>query len=179
MSMTFLQPIEELDKFYHQPDPWKYENTPDDKKRKEIILSEIPEKPYHNVLDIGCGHGFITRDLPGDNILGVDISANAIKQAKIHETIRHKYIQSSIFDLPAKTQNKYDLICITGVLYPQYIGYSHNLIYLILDRLLVNDGILVCCHIDEWYRSRFPYLMLEYYLFGYREYTQRLEIYIK
>ncbi|MBW4561185.1 MAG: class I SAM-dependent methyltransferase [Mojavia pulchra JT2-VF2] len=177
--MAMLQPLKDLEIFYQQDDPWQYENTPDDKKRKEIILSEIPNKDYKNVLDIGCGHGFITRDLPGKNILGVDISSNAIIQAKKHETTNLKFIQSSIFDIPKKTSVKFDLIIITGVLYPQYIGSSHNLIYLIIDQLIVDNGILICCHIDDWYRTRFSYLMLEYYLFEYRQYTQRLEIYVK
>ncbi|MCC5613935.1 class I SAM-dependent methyltransferase [Nostoc sp. CHAB 5836] len=174
-----LQTIKEIDIFYDQFDPWQYETTPDDNKRKEIILSEIPHRDYKNVLDIGSGHGFITRDLPGENVLGVDISFNAIHQAKTYETSKLKFIQSSIFDIPQKTKEKYDLIVITGVLYSQYIGKSHNLIYLLLDQLIVDNGILICSHIDEWYKARFPYLMLEYYLFEYRQYTQRLEIYIK
>lgn len=174
-----VQPIQELNLFYEQADPWHYENTPDDKKRKEIILSEIPNRDYNNVLDIGCGHGFVTRDLPGRNVIGVDISHNAIDQARAYEDTRLRFIQSSIFEIHHKTKKKYDLIVITGVLYSQYIGNSHNLIYLLINQLLLDNGILVCCHIDEWYQARFPYLMLEYYLFGYREYTQRLEIYVK
>lgn len=177
--MTFLQPIEDLEGFYQQSDPWQYETTPDDQKRKEIILSEIPEKKYNHVLDIGCGQGFITRDLPGKHLLGVDISANAIQQAKLYENERINFIQSSLFELPHKLKDKYDLILITGVLYPQYIGNSHSLIYSIINKLLLDEGILVCCHIDEWYQARFPFLMLEYYLFEYRKYNQRLEVYVK
>ena len=177
--MRILQSINELENFYQQNDPWHYETTPDDKKRKETILSEIPTKLYNNVLDIGCGHGFITRDLPGEKILGVDISSNAIQQAKSYQNNRLNFIQSSIFDIANKTKDKYDLIVITGVLYPQYIGNAYNLIYLLIDQLILDDGILICCHINQWYECRFPYLMLEYGLFEYREYTQRLEVYVK
>jgi len=174
-----LQSTKELELFYQQDDPWQYEITPDDKKRKETILSEIPNRNYKYVLDIGCGHGFITRDLPGEHVLGTDISSNAIRQAKAHENSRIKFIQSSIFEITQKTQQKFDLVVITGVLYSQYIGNSHDLIYLLINQLIVDNGILICCHIDEWYKARFPYLMLDYYLFKYREYTQRLEVYIK
>lgn len=177
--MRILQPLNELEKFYQQNDPWHYESTPDDKRRKEIILSEIPNKVYKNVLDIGCGHGFITRDLPGERILGVDISFNAIEQAKLYQSSRLNFAQSSVFDIFNKTKQKYDLIVITGVLYPQYIGKAYNLIYSIIDRLMLDDGILLSCHINQWYECRFPYLMVEYYLFQYREYTQRLEVYVK
>jgi 2-polyprenyl-3-methyl-5-hydroxy-6-metoxy-1,4-benzoquinol methylase len=179
-----LQPIEELEQFYTEKDPWGYETNADDIKRRNIILSEIPDRQYQNVLDIGCGHGFITRELPGTNIRGVDISVNAIAQAKLdleQQNINKNidFIQSSIFDLTAKISDSYDLILITGVLYSQYIGDSKNLIYQILDKILVDDGILVCSHINDWYKLRFPYLMLENYYFEYRQYTQCLEVYIK
>jgi 2-polyprenyl-3-methyl-5-hydroxy-6-metoxy-1,4-benzoquinol methylase len=179
-----LQPLEELEQFYSKNDPWGYETNSDDIKRRNIILSEIPDRQYQNVLDIGCGHGFITRELPGNKITGVDISVNAIAQANLDrekQNIRKdiNFIQSSIFDLTAKVSNSYDLILITGVLYSQYIGDSKNLIYQILDRMLADDGILVCSHINDWYKLRFPYLMLENYYFEYRQYTQCLEVYVK
>lgn len=99
-----LQPLKELELFYSNEDPWGYETNSDDVKRRNIILSEIPERNYENVLDIGCGHGFVTRELSGKKITGIDISTNAITQAKSHLTKQSKtkhidFIQSSIFDL--------------------------------------------------------------------------------
>ncbi|MCF2146674.1 class I SAM-dependent methyltransferase [Desmonostoc muscorum LEGE 12446] len=174
-----LQPQEELEEFYQKYDPWDYEITPDDHTRKSIILSEIPERQYQNVLDIGCGHGFITRELPGTHITAFDVSANAISHAKKFESSRIKFMQSSIFEIPKHTKDSYDLITITGVLYSQYIGKSFNLVYKLVDSILREDGILLCCHINDWYSVRFPYLMLDCYYFPYRDYTQRLEVYIK
>lgn len=177
--MTTIQTIDELEKFYKQNDPWQYETIPDDQKRKEILLSEIPNKSYKKVIDIGCGQGFITRNLPGSKVVGVDISSNAIERAKIQQTNRIDFICASIFELSKIFTQEFDLILITGVLYSQYIGESHNLVYRIIDGLLLDNGILVCCHINSWYTARFPYLMLESSFFKYREYTQRLEVYIK
>jgi 2-polyprenyl-3-methyl-5-hydroxy-6-metoxy-1,4-benzoquinol methylase len=180
-----IQPLEELEQFYQNDDPWNYETTPDDAHRKSTLISEIPERSYQNVLDIGCGHGFITRDLPGQDILGVDLSFNAIQQANnwlkkmppSHKQIQ--FLQSSLFDLPNHLNSRYDLILITGVLYPQYIGESNRLVYCIIDQLLKEDGILITCHINEWLTARFPYLLLESFFFSYRQYTQRLEVYVK
>jgi 2-polyprenyl-3-methyl-5-hydroxy-6-metoxy-1,4-benzoquinol methylase len=180
-----LQPLEELENFYQQEeDPWSYETTPDDSKRREIIVSEIPERAYKKVLDIGCGHGFVTRELPGEDVLGVDISTNAIKQAmklSAHpsKAKRLRFLSASIFELDAVLSDTYDLVIITGVLYPQYIGESKTLVCRIIDRLLKPDGVLICSHINDWYSMRFPYLLLESYFFEYREYTQRLEVYVK
>jgi len=179
-----LQPLDELEKFYDKDDPWDYETNADDIRRKNIILSEIPDRKYKNVLDIGCGHGFITRELPGENVIGVDISTKAIAQANLHLDRERKgknlhFTQSSIFELDDRVLGVYDLIIITGVLYPQYIAEGKSLVYKIVDRLLADEGILLCSHINDWYKLRFPYLMLENYYFDYREYTQCLEVYIK
>jgi len=179
-----LQPLKELENFYDNSDPWGYEINPDDLKRKNIILSEIPERKYERVLDIGCGQGFITRDLPGKSIIGVDISAKAIVQANFNQSQIHNrknisFIQSSIFELTSHMSNTYDLIVITGVLYAQYIGEGKTLIYKIVNQFLADDGILICSHINDWYTLRFPYLTLERYYFDYREYTQCLEVYVK
>ncbi|MEH2183076.1 glycosyltransferase [Nostoc sp.] len=158
---------------------WQDETMPENKIYKELILSEIPENNYKNVLHIGCGHGFITKDLAGEKVLGVDILSNAINKAKADENNGLEFIQSCLLELVHKTQGNYDLIVITGVLYSQYIGKSHNFIYSLLDKLIIDNGILICCHIDEWYKARFPYLMLDYSLFQYRQHTQRLEVYVK
>ncbi len=174
-----LQPIKELENWNRNCDPWDYENNPEDKKRKNILLSEIPEKKYKNVLNIGCGQGFITRDLPGENILGVDISCEAIKKAKTYETDRVKFQRSSLFDIENINAGKFDLVIITGVLYPQYIGNSLNLTYSIIDSILNQRGILISVHINDWYKARFPYLLLKEYFYGYRNYTHRLEVYVK
>ncbi|MBU0647695.1 class I SAM-dependent methyltransferase [Patescibacteria group bacterium] len=174
-----IQSKAELEDFFKQHDPWGYEENKDDARRKDVLLSEIPDREYNKVLDIGCGHGFITRDLPGKNIVGVDISDNAVKQAGKYANDRIGFMQADVFELNDKLPDKFDLIVITGVLYPQYIGNSVNLVYLIIDKLLKPDGILVSVHIDEWYQARFPYLLLKQYFYDYREYSHRLEVCIK
>lgn len=175
-----IQSKEELERWYSTSDPWDYDVHPDDEKRRDMLLSELPDRPYTDVLDIGCGNAFITRNLPGCNVLGMDISEAAITYARQFQDDRRKFISGSIFNLnhllPGRT---FDLVVITGVLYPQYIGKAHNLIYLLIDSVLAKDGILVTVHIDEWYRARFPYLMMTSHFYDYREYLHRLEVYVK
>src|SRR5215217_1627254 len=151
-----IQSKSELEEWYERPDPWDYANDSEDLKRKQILLTEIPDLPYKSVLDIGCGNGFITTDLPGDNIVGVDLSDKAVEIAnKTNTKSNISYEAANIFDL-INWDRKFDLIIITGVLYPQYVGASSKLIYLIIDKLLNKDGILVSVHINEWYTCRFP-----------------------
>lgn len=179
-----VQLLKDLEKWYLKKDPWNYESSAEDNKRREILLSEIPQKLYKNVLDIGCGHGFITRKLPGEHIIGVDISKGAIKQAKNikkDNNQRINYLEGSIFGLLKifDQNNKFDLIVVTGVLYPQYISNSLNLIYLIIDKLLAPSGILVSVHIDEWYEASFPYFLIKEQYYSYLHYSHRLNIYQK
>lgn len=174
-----IQPLGELEKWHKKNDPWGYKNSAEDRKRKHILLSEIPDKHYKRVLDIGCGQGFITQSLPGKQVVGVDISKEAINKAKKIERKGLKFIQASIFELNNIFKEEFDLIVITGVLYPQYIGNSNTLVYKIIDKLLEDGGILVSVHIDEWYKSRFPYLLLNQHFYDYREYIHRLEAYVK
>ena len=178
--MGVLQSIDELETWYEKPDPWDYENNPDDLKRRAMLLSVLPEKQYRKVLDIGCGDGFVTVRLPGEEIIGIDISANAISHAS-KKTLPHiEYHRYSLFDLPELGWDQsFDLIVITGVLYPQYVGDSELLAYVIIDDLLQPGGHLVSCHIEEWYRARFPYITLKREYYPYREHTHILEVYLK
>ncbi len=174
-----IQPLSELETFYNEADPWGYEKNPEDQKRKDILLSEIPGGRYRRVLDVGCGNGFVTRELPGDEIVGVDISSAAVRHAKRHESPSLRFVCSSVFDLPTSVSGLFDLIVITGVLYPQYIGQSYTLIYHIIENLLRENGVLACVHIDDWYQGRFPLLRLKEVRYAYREYIHRLEVYVK
>jgi predicted TPR repeat methyltransferase len=180
--MKNLQPLEELERWWEKPDPWDYEKNPEDINRRAMLLASLPKKKYARILDIGCGNGFVTNRLPGEEIIGIDISANAIKHANKNKPSHIQYFQSSLFQLSEISylkDSQYDLIVITGVLYPQYIGESNRLVYLIIDNFLRVYGDLVCCHIEDWYTSRFPYVTISRDFYPYREYIHLLEVYRK
>jgi predicted TPR repeat methyltransferase len=177
--MAPMQTSNEIEDWYKQHDPWGYESNPADARRRSILLSELPSGRYQRVLDIGCGEGFMTQSLPGNEVLGIDVSARAIERARRLEDQHLKFAQCSIFDAEKLGDLPFDLIVMTGVLYEQYIGRALPLVYRILDQLLADDGVLISVHIDAWYRARFPYLLLHEHFYPYREYTHRLEIYVK
>jgi len=70
-------------------------------------------------------------------------------------------------------------VVVTGVLYPQYVGRAYALVDAVVDRLLEPGGTLVSCHVDEWYRHRFPYSLIDACLYRYRDLTHRLEVLLK
>jgi 2-polyprenyl-3-methyl-5-hydroxy-6-metoxy-1,4-benzoquinol methylase len=179
-----IQTQADLDEWYQgEEDPWEYESSFDDLKRKKFLLECIPDWSFDKTLDIGCGNGFVTRDLPGEKIKGVDLSKKAIEfaqtDAKKRKIENIEYQVADIFDLNHVFDFQFNLIVITGVIYPQYIAESDRLIYIITDKLLAHGGILASVHIDEWYTSRFPYQLLRQKFYPYRHYQHRLEIYYK
>jgi SAM-dependent methyltransferase len=175
-----IQSREDLERFYVEHDPWGYRDSSDDAMRRVRLLSVIPQKQYGRVLEIGCGEGFVTCQLPGDDVIGIDLSLKAIEHAQSHANTRTTFQQMSLFDLPhAGWSNTFDLIVIAGTLYPQYIGEGARLATVIVDDLLLRGGLLVAAHIFEWYRWRFPYTTLSREYYRYREYTHVLEVYQK
>ncbi len=173
------QSKQELDEFYSEEDPWGYYNNPHDATRKARILAALPQRRYEAALDIGSGNGFITNVLPASQILGLEFSEKAVAWANEHATPRVKYISGSLFDIPDLNLPPMDLVVITGVLYPQYLGKSMRLAYVLIDRVLKPGGILLCSHIYEWYQARFPYLTISREYFAYRGFSQVLEVYTK
>lgn len=177
-----IQSKQELDHYYTSEDPWGYFAHPDDAQRKNHLLSLLPERAYQSTLDIGCGNGFVTLNLPGEQVKACDISARAIEQAKRHADKAGKaidYFIANFFDLKPQQHGTFDLIVITGVLYPQYIGKANSLVHLIVDELLNENGVLVSCHIDDWNPPNFPYLLLDRSCYPYRDYFHRLDVYQK
>lgn len=176
-----VQSTEELDAWYRKPDPWGYRGSDDDARRVAILLGELPVREYRRTLDIGCGEGFVTSRLPGTKVVGVDISPIAIERARAEAPRHHEYRIGSILSLDAVLADAepFDLVVVTGVLYPQYIGHAASVVVRNIDRVLAPGGVLCSVHIADWCRLRFPYLLRQSYQYQYREYEHRLEIYLK
>lgn len=178
--MRKVQTAEKLDAHYVSPDPWGYYKSKHDAARKSILLDAIKSYTFSRTLDIGCGNGFITESFPAARVTGIDISGEAIAEARSRsKSDRITYIAGSLFQLPKLDLGTFDCVLITGVLYEQYIGNSYPLIYKLVDSLLEQGGTLISVHIDNWYFARFPYSRVHRRSYPYREYRHLLEIYRK
>lgn len=183
--MASLQTKEELEAFYKSsPDPWAFDQNPADTTRMARLLALLPKRPFRRTLDIGCGNGFVTVKLPGNAVIGCDLSANALAWARQRADRsatpdRFQFRPLSIFDMNSNILGTFDLVVITGVLYPQYIGRGFSTIRQIVDSLIEENGVLATMHIDEWCPWRFPYTLLDAELSPYSQYTHRTEIFLK
>jgi trans-aconitate methyltransferase len=152
------QTKQELEDWYKKNDPWSYKTTNDDIIRKEKILSLLEN--YDTVLDIGCGEGFITTDLPANKIYGIELSDNA--------SLR---LPNNIIRL-MKPEEKYDLVMTTGTLYQQY---NHQQITNWIKQS-ASHHILVGGIKDWMIWSDFGKIINEIE-FQYREYTHIVRLY--
>lgn len=156
---------EELNKFYTVEDPWGYQTHPSDHQRKGHIIAALNTfKPFNTALDIGCGEGWITKDIPATTIYGYDLSTVAL--SRLPGTVRPVY-DLSTFNEPC------DLVVITGLLYQHY---DYQPILEAIERIAT--GAILTCHIKEWELPEVQQLGLPLFetQFPYRDYTQQLRI---
>ena len=75
-----------------------------------------------DLIDVGCGTGLVAQALSSDcrSITGVDISTEMLKHAQEKKLLNAKFLQHSIFELPASLLGLYDLVISRGVLISHY-----------------------------------------------------------
>lgn len=155
-----MQSKEELDQWYADRDPWAYETTADDLERKQRILKALSGR-YERALDIGCGEGWITKDLPAKKIYGLELSD--VARERLPKNVRGV----------TKPVGKYDLILATGVLYQQY-NWPQMLGWIRRHA----SGTVLVAGIKDWLVDLSelgdPVYAEE---FKYRDYTQALRVY--
>lgn len=149
----------QLERMYKHIDPWGYKTNPDDAKRKSIILKVLEGHIFDKALDIGCGEGFITTDLPAKEIYGYDISE--IATSRLPENVKYMY----------PIVGQFDLVIATGVLYRQY-----DYVDIINTINEVANGVILTCNIASW-ELRIPCVSFFEYEFPYRNYIERLALY--
>jgi len=158
-------------------------------EKRLLLLSKIPKKNYKNVLHLGCEDGFITFSLPGNHVTGIDISKTAIAHANAQkETMpdsnRFKFLACSIFDIVKYLgDEKFDLIVIYELLYPENVGKAMSIIHILIDTLLIEKGHLVALHQTDKATWGFPYACIELCMHDFQcsqnKSGHRLEVYRK
>lgn len=153
---------EQLEAFYSVADPWQFQVTEDDLLRKNRILSAVVQYgPYDRALDIGAGEGWITADLPAQEIHAIEISDHAAARfpLSVHRV--------SVPD------GAYDLVLATGVFYDHY--NREQMHRWALDAW---GRVLVTCHIAQHEVPLPGYECAYSEVFQYRGKYQRLKVYL-
>src|SRR5260221_10813767 len=114
---------QDFETWYAKENPWDFNNTIIDKVRRKILIHHLDalchETKITSILDVGCGEGYITKDIVNKfnvQIDAFDISDKAIARAKIknsHSKINYYQLDLNDFQ-PTK---EYDLILCEEALY--------------------------------------------------------------
>ncbi len=156
---------EELERNYDIEDPWGYQSHPDDEYRKNLILQTLAPKRFKRALDICCGEGWITKDLPAAEIHGFEASDQAASRfppnvKRVHNI--HGY---------------YDLIVLTGALYANYNWED----FINIINQHASQTVLLCNIKDREVSEAIERLRYKAMLvnreFQYREFTQKLRLF--
>jgi len=108
---------------YTDPDPWASANPAYRYQRRkyEVLLSLLPDRPYRAALDIGCGVGLMSRMLAGRaaTVLGLDVAQGAVNTAMAAAAGLPgvRFEQADILDLPASLDGQFDLLILADTLY--------------------------------------------------------------
>ena len=165
------QPKSEIEKAYETPDPWGYKTSAQDHVRKQTLLGVIEifmGTMFERAIDVCCGEGWITEDLPAVTIHGIEISDNAAARFSSYV----KRVDGPI--------GKYGLVLATGCLYNHYDLFS------IIDHIREASGpgtLIVTSNIETWEKpeaitllSRIGRQVFEA-RFPYNEHHQKLRVF--
>lgn len=160
-----MQPFKEIDEAYLKPDPWSYQSSEEDKKRKDIIIDRICnlDIEFERALDVGCGEAWISKDLPAKEIFGYECSDNAA--SRFPDNVKRVL----------KPEGDYDLIVATGVMYYHYDWKT----FLSIIRNHASN-IFVTSNIKDWQikeLQEFEPNLIHEEEFPYNEHKQHLRIY--
>lgn len=139
-----MQSKQEIEDSYRNPDPWGYRTNPLDRTRKQFIIGIaklfVPGNGYfQRAIDIACGEGFITEDLPAGVVHGIELSDTAA--SRFHPSVTR-------VERPVGT---YDLVVATGCLYGHYDW--HGIVQQI-EQAKSPGGIILVSNIEAWENSK-------------------------
>jgi SAM-dependent methyltransferase len=171
------------DEYEDSIDPWGYESNPDDQLRKQNFVNYLPKNDFSRVLDIGVGTGFVTRDLNFTQFVGVDISLTAVNFlntyfANLGKKETHKAIQMSILDSNFSSLGVFDLVIVTGVLYPHYLGKNRSVVIDNLSKVTQTGSFVISVHISESkpFTLDSNFVELDRWLYPYRSFTHEISV---
>lgn len=135
----------EMEDLYENPDPWGFfSESEDDRRRLDRTLHVVGwgYRTYSRALDVGCGEGYITRQLPAAEVHGIDLSEKALSR-----------LPGNVVPVQAPV-GKYDLVISTNTMYAQY---DYEAIYRTImsaaSRFIVIGGISEWLINKDWGRQ--------------------------
>lgn len=185
---TMVVDKQQMNQMHGKLDPYGVKTDPADANRKGMILEVLQAiigtrrdgQIFNRALDIGCSEGWMTVDLPAEEIVGYDISDVAISRAYTeHVPDAHEVPPDKLrftCNPNEGIEGKFDLIIAAGVLVDTY---DHAGIFALINKHA--SGIVITCQTDK---TEIPGVeeaiaanQVEVFEFPYREHKQRLRVF--
>jgi SAM-dependent methyltransferase len=112
-----------FDEVYRAGDPWASGDPRYlyQRRKYDVLTGLLPKRRFARALDLGAGLGVLTRKLAAhaDEVVGIDISAQAVTQAsRAHADLPQlSFQQGDALNLPATLNGGFDLLVIADTLY--------------------------------------------------------------
>jgi SAM-dependent methyltransferase len=112
-----------FDEVYRSGDPWASADPRYvyQRRKYDVLMGLLPQRHFARALDLGAGTGLLSRKLAthADDVMGIDISANAVRQAEAASAgmTRLSFRQGDVLDLPADLDGGFDLLVVADTLY--------------------------------------------------------------
>lgn len=96
-----------VEAYYEQPDLWKLARYHDDhdQRMRARAVSSLVDPLCASLLDVGCGNGFITRQLKARRVVGLDLSQAALAE------FEGEYVCGSADNLPFDDASFDTVVC--------------------------------------------------------------------
>lgn len=89
------------DRLYFHPNPLiRY----GERKRISLIINALNPFPDDTILSVGCGEGYLARQITKAKVVGIDLSEEAIRRAKVKNAgSKHVFLTADAHALPFET----------------------------------------------------------------------------
>lgn len=115
-----------FDRKYREAVPYVTRDSSFEQEKYRRQLEILGDRRYRRAMEVGCGEGVFLNQLASrcGEVVGIDISEEAIRRARIH-CAEFPHVQFTVENLAtAKYDPKFDLVVATDVLY--YMGQEHD-----------------------------------------------------
>lgn len=146
----------QMDGMFTIEDPWKFKTAPMEVERYQRMLDMLPTKEYKWMLDVGCAEGVFTSKLYEKfkpfGLIGVDISANAVRRAteNFYKKHNHRIFFYQLDIEEEEVRGRFDVIYLVEVLYLIQPENVERVIKTLVENMTVGGYLIVS---NNWIRD--------------------------
>lgn len=135
------------EKFAADEDPWHYEDSWYETRKRKLVLASLPDRHYRNAFEPGCANGALSAALAmrSSRLLCADFSPRAVALAQAR-LANFPHVRVQVLTVPdAWPTEQYDLVVISEIGYYLEAGRCAELARLACSSV-EPGGTLLCCH---------------------------------